>query len=353
MANRLIQSTGAPEGNIEAEKGTFYINTQSNALYVKVKGDITSSAGWVGLICKGYYENQGNPEDVIMAPKLAYCLDVVNDVLYVQTTDSMSPVLNGWLAVTTGTVTTGMGTPSATDATGEKGDIYINLMSSLIYVKLEEDWMTLTQLSTNTDDILIDLAELLATITDLANAYFDLFISPEPMDVTISMYDQAGALQNYTIPNRAKDRQVVMGEYDPNDNLDSAVGTLYMNNTSRTLYIKTTGANNKTGWKPIIYGGKIQEPLCLDEDGKLALQIDSTVVNNSGNLVTSGTLYDIFDGISKNKADTNGDPKEHFEVAYPTKDEDAVNIEYVRDVFNSMFSYDSSTNTLKINTEIK
>lgn len=342
--SRLIKSTGSPEGFIEAPVGTFFINTQSYALYVKIRGDVTTKTGWVGLICKGFYDNHGNPEDIVMAPRMAYCLDVDDNVLYVQTTDSVSPIAQGWISLTQGTIVTSIGSPITTEATGDTGDIYIDTESGTIHVKTDEGWMTLSQLSVNSADILLDLSELLSNVTDIANSYFNLFINPEPMDVTITAYDKSGILNTYNIPNRAKDRQISMGNFNPNDNLASAIGTFYMDNSTRSLYLKTTDLSENTGWKPVIYGGKLQEPLYINSEGKLALRTDITPDPQSDNMISSRDLHNLFDL----KADKEGDENINFKVAYPTEAKDAVNLEFIQ----NMFSYDSATRTLKIRTEL-
>ena len=46
MATQVIRGNGSPEGFIEAGRGTFYINTQSSSIFVKIKGDETTNKGW-------------------------------------------------------------------------------------------------------------------------------------------------------------------------------------------------------------------------------------------------------------------------------------------------------------------
>ena len=60
MATSVVRGLGSPEGFIEAPRGTFYINTQSSSVFVKVKGEATNNKGWKGINTKGYYENDND-----------------------------------------------------------------------------------------------------------------------------------------------------------------------------------------------------------------------------------------------------------------------------------------------------
>ena len=71
--NRLIKSIGSPEGVIDAPKGTFYINTQTSGIYVKIDGNENTSSGWIGLLSKGYYTFNQSPVGEVYAPRFAYC----------------------------------------------------------------------------------------------------------------------------------------------------------------------------------------------------------------------------------------------------------------------------------------
>lgn len=352
-SDRLIKSVGSPEGFIEAPTGTYYLNTQSFNLYVKLRGDATTKSGWFGLICKGYYTCEGNPEGKIVAPRMAYCLDEDSDTLYVQMTDSLSPIEYGWLPVNTGQMYNLAGDPIAGEVSGKLTDIYIDSENGTISIYTETGWQRMQLLTVNDDDILVNLSELLTNVTEICNTYFNMFINTEPMDISVSQYNEKGLLETYVIPNRAKDRQVAMGYADPNGNLASAIGTLYMQQGQRALFIKTTDESASDGWKPLIYGGKIEEPLYLDDNGMLKIRMDNIPTDKSQNLINSSVLFSMFE----TKADKNGNENENFKVAYATENKDAVNLEclmdYLNGTFNEMFTYDSDTRTLKISTQIK
>ena len=155
------------------------------------------------------------------------------------------------------------------------------------------------------------------------------------------MYDAEGNLKTYILPNRAKDRLALMGTENPNGNLASYIGTLYLDITSRTLYIKTTGMEDTTGWKVIIFEEKIAEPLYVDyATGTLKIRTDHAPAEGSENLINSDDLYDLFN----NKADKAGNDTVNFKVATPVSDKDAVNLDFIK----NMITYDSASSSLKI-----
>lgn len=329
--NRLIISNSVPEGFIEAPKGTFYINTGSSSVYVKLRGDASTSSGWSGLICKGFYHGDGSPELVVIAPNSAYYHDEENNSLYVHLTDSISPDNIGWVPLTENNVITSSGNPYDTSLSGNKGDIYIDTESATLYVHNGNDWVRLSLLNANNSDVLTNLSELLTNITEICSSYYNLFVNPVPMDISVSQYDNEGILQTYIIPNRAKDRQVEIGNLNPNGEKSSVLGSLYLNALDRTLYIKTTDESSSDGWKVIIYGDKVQEPLYVDENNKLCIRMDNTPVEHSQNLINSGAIYSALE----NKADKNGSSDKNFNVAYPVENNNAVNLEFIKSLFTN------------------
>ena len=338
--NRLIKSVGSPEGVIDAPKGTFYINTQTSGIYVKIDGNENASSGWIGLLSKGYYTFNQNPVGEVYAPRLAYCYDETDNNLYVQLTESNSPEYEGWTPLTLNSVYLIDGSPYESGVAGSFGDIFIDNVEKTIYA-YNDKWQKLTKLETASSDVMINLSQLLTNVTEMTNLYFDMFFSTEPMDLSLSQYDAEGNLKTYILPNRAKDRLALMGTENPNGNLASYVGTLYLDVTSRTLYIKTTGMEDTTGWKVIIFEEKIAEPLYVDyATGTLKIRTDHTPAEGSENLINSDDLYDLFN----NKADKAGNDTVNFKVATPVSDKDAVNLDFIK----NMITYDSNSSSLKI-----
>lgn len=95
------------------------------------------------------------------------------------------------------------------------------------------------------------LSQLSTNYSNLAINYYDIFYNPVPQDVTIQLYDAAGVLKNYVIPNRAKDfRFVLNGKGSPEGSVSADVGTTYQDTLNGRFYIKQLGADNK-GWVEI------------------------------------------------------------------------------------------------------
>lgn len=343
--NRIIKSAGVPEGYIEATMGTFYINTQSSSIYVKLRGDTSTNVGWFGLVCKGYYIGEGNPENVVVAPKFAYYLDTLNENLYIQLTNNNSAISQGWICATEGNIIVLDESPSEAGTEGNIGDIFINSTDATIFVMTSNGWTQLSTLEVNSSDVLVNLSELLTNVVEITDAYFNLFINPEPMDISVTQYNSNGELKTYNIPNRAKDKQVYLGTENPEGVFKYGLGSLYMNTSNNSLFIKVTNANTAEGWKAILYGDKVNEPLHINtETGKLEIKTDYIPIQGSINLINSNDIYTALTA----KAETSGDPEQTFRVAYPVEEEDAVNLGFIK----SLFSYDSETDTVSLNSEL-
>lgn len=105
-------------------------------------------------------------------------------------------------------------------------------------------------------DLLVPTYEQIATIltklatnySNLASTFYDIFYSTTPEDVDIQLYNEAGELVTYTIPNRAKDLQnLLSGNTVPEGNVEGTKGTLYQDLTNGDLYIKET-PDGTEGW---------------------------------------------------------------------------------------------------------
>ena len=60
------------------------------------------------------------------------------------------------------------------------------------------------------DVITQNLVELLTNSTNMTSVFYDVFLNPTPMDVTLQQYDSNNELITVTIPNRAKDRKIAL-----------------------------------------------------------------------------------------------------------------------------------------------
>lgn len=340
--NRVIISSIIPEGVVKANKGIFCISTSTNSVYIKVEGNNNESTGWHNLVVRGLYKGVEPPYDSITAPYLAYYLNETDNTLYIQTNDTSVPTNTGWVLASEGAIYIEDRDPNKIGLIGATGDLCINSLDNLAYLKVNAEWLALPEYNIDSSDALINLAQLLTNVTEVTDAYFNLFFNPNPMDITVSQYNKEGKLDTYIIPNRAKDRQAILGEGSPENILDSPIGALYLDTIQRVLYIKTTNSGNSEGWKAVLYEGNFQEPLVVDEStGKLSIKIDDIPTFGSQNVVSSNGLYATFE----KKADLNGNEAQIFKVAYPVDESNAVNIEYMKDVF----TYNNSTRTLKIN----
>lgn len=96
------------------------------------------------------------------------------------------------------------------------------------------------------------LSKVANNYSALAFVFYDVFYNPEPMEVTFQMFDKAGVLQTYTIPNRAKDFTYLLhGEGNPENNVVGDMGSLYQDTLNGNVYIKQI-PGGKTGWNLLL-----------------------------------------------------------------------------------------------------
>lgn len=104
------------------------------------------------------------------------------------------------------------------------------------------------------------LSQLATNYSNLYVDYYNIFYNPEPMDVTIQYYDNAGNLQEITIPNRAKDRAYILnGEGEPEGNISGAKGSIYQDLTNGDAYIKQSEATDDSGWSKLISASDLED----------------------------------------------------------------------------------------------
>ena len=104
----------------------------------------------------------------------------------------------------------------------------------------------------DTNSIIDNLTELLQNSVNMTSVFYDIFINPEPMDVTLTQYNSEGELITITVPNRAKDQQrALVGTGSPEGTVAAPEGTLYVNLVTQTAYVKVNGSDT-TGWKIIL-----------------------------------------------------------------------------------------------------
>lgn len=113
---------------------------------------------------------------------------------------------------------------------------------------------------TTFEQIATILSQLATNYSNIFTQYYNLFYNPVPMDVNIQVYDDAGNLQNITIPNRAKDRTYVLnGNGSPEGTLSAPLGSIYQDLLSGNVYVKRFDVSSSSGWFRIVDSAKLEE----------------------------------------------------------------------------------------------
>ena len=97
-----------------------------------------------------------------------------------------------------------------------------------------------------------NLTELLQNTINMTSVFYDIFINPTPMDVTLTQFNADGELVTISVPNRAKDMQrALTGSGSPDGVIEAAEGTLYIDEQAQAVYIKVLGSD-ANGWKIVL-----------------------------------------------------------------------------------------------------
>lgn len=97
-----------------------------------------------------------------------------------------------------------------------------------------------------------NLVELLTNTVNMTSVFYDVFLNPNPMDITFQQYDDNNELVTVTIPNRAKDRQIAKeGTGTPEGRVEASVGTAYVDTQNSVVYFKVSG-DDQYGWTSIL-----------------------------------------------------------------------------------------------------
>lgn len=97
-----------------------------------------------------------------------------------------------------------------------------------------------------------NLAELLTNTVNMTSVFYDVFLNPNPMYVTLQQYDENNELVTVTIPNRAMDKTIALsGTGTPEGRISGAVGTAYVDTAASVVYFKVSG-NDQYGWVSIL-----------------------------------------------------------------------------------------------------
>lgn len=102
------------------------------------------------------------------------------------------------------------------------------------------------------EQIAVLLSRLATNYSAIASIFEKVFYDTTPQDVTFQMFNEQGEIQTYTIPNRAKDRALILnGSGVPEGFVEGSVGVIYQDTDDGDLYIKETPSGNE-GWSLIV-----------------------------------------------------------------------------------------------------
>lgn len=155
------------------------------------------------------------------------------------------------------------------------------------------------ELSIGTFEQIATIASRLATnYSNLAGTFYDVFYNPTPKDVTFQMVDLDGNVADYTVENLAKSNLYrKAGNDNPENQVAAVKGTIYQDLENGEAYIKKTADGNQ-GWfqlvtKALLDGYIIQGN--VNPNGELVDgEYVGTVSAPAGTLyidVTTTTLY--------------------------------------------------------------
>lgn len=109
------------------------------------------------------------------------------------------------------------------------------------------------ELNIGTFEQIAEIASQLATnYSNLAGTFYDVFYNPTPKDVTFQMFDSSGKPHDYTVENLAKSNLYrKAGTVKPEGNVAAVKGTMYQDLMNGEAYIKKTGDGNQ-GWFQLV-----------------------------------------------------------------------------------------------------
>lgn len=167
------------------------------------------------------------------------------------------------------------------------------------------------------------LAVLETSYANMTRTYYDMFYNSTPMDITLQIYDEDGALKTITVPNRAKSStttQTYAGS--PAGVLEGTLGALVINTVDNTLWYKTI-QNGTDGWYQLAnYNALSDEYLKRNGNGELLTNLNATSIDNGRLEVAFGgtgsddvTLSGILKMIPQSTDSSGNVTKAHIEIA--------------------------------------
>ena len=132
-------------------------------------------------------------------------------------------------------------------------------------------------------DVINVLSVLFFNMNEIERVYYDIFINPVPMDVTLERYNDEGTLETITVPNRAKASfDVLTGEGSPSGIVAASPGGFYLDTAAGDMYYKRAGTD-AYGWVKILSSTSMQpgvDYLLPDGDGSQLKNLNMSNVSS-------------------------------------------------------------------------
>lgn len=152
------------------------------------------------------------------------------------------------------------------------------------------------------------------SVAFMSNLY-DLFVSTTPMDITVRVWTSENTFETLVIPNRAKGNiPSQYGEGSPEGEVDGNYGSMYIDQSTGSVYIKLT-LDGPDGWAKLITAADL-------------------IAHNMDQSAHNGVL-----------AQVDGDPDQTFEAADPVLETDVVNKRSLDTLLGGLENLDVLLNT--------
>ena len=159
------------------------------------------------------------------------------------------------------------------------------------------------------------LALLETSYANMTRTYYNMFYNNTPMDITLEIYNEDGALQKITVPNVAKATAISLTyNGSPEGVLEASLGAVVLDKVNKELWYKAE-QNGTSGWYKLYSTKNL-------EDG-----IDFLTPNGSGELLTDLNANNITFGVLKvENGGTGVSSLDGIVKAVPEKEIDGVTV---------------------------
>jgi len=139
------------------------------------------------------------------------------------------------------------------------------------------------------------LAILMTNSVAFSSKLYDLFVSSTPMDIEFNVWTSVDSFETITVPNRAKGNiPASYGIGSPEGEIEASYGSIYLDQSDGSIYIKTT-LDGSDGWLKLITQTDMEghDRSTTAHDGVLA-KIDGAYANG---LPRQFIVADAIDGV--------------------------------------------------------